>query len=249
MRGSIAEGTLAGLSFLRLYLVDPGAGDNLEDAAREHDCVTAYSLEDLGEVDRFTSERKWTQLLPLDGDVDELSNRLDKNNRYKVRRSYRDSEVVVVVDDEAREESYAFYRAVKEEDGVVPDFEDDFESVRWTNAYHRGKLVSSVCWYDSGEVLRAKHIVSTRKRDGADSGLIGRLTRRLFWEACLTGLSEGHRYVDLGGLDPQDPKKRGVADFKRSFGGETVETLFYRFSTPAWRRAAEELRRSGSSVF
>ncbi len=230
----IAAGDLDGLRFVRLYLLDLDDADRLATAADSNDYVFAYSLVDFGEVDGFDREEKATQLVTLDGTEDEVFDGLNKNNRYKVRRSYRDEDVVVLVDDPDREASLAFYQAVKTADGVVPDIEEDFTTVRWINAYREGNLISSTCWFDSGRILRAKHIVSTRKELGADSNLIGRLTRRLFWEACVVGIGEGHQYVDLGGVDTNTEVKSGVADFKLSFGGETVDVFVYRRTTPDW---------------
>jgi hypothetical protein len=131
----------------------------------------------------------------------------------------------------------------------MPDIEQDFSSIRWINAYdHGGRLICSTSWFDSGEVLRSKHIVSNRKRAGADAALIGRLTRRLLWEACLLGLKSGYRYIDLGGVDPYDPTKRGVLEFKQSFGGATVEIYVYRHATEAWRDVAQTAIVEGKTV-
>lgn len=239
--GVIATGDLAGLSFVRLYLLDPDDLGHLETASKDHSYVFAYSLIDFDEVDGFEREVKATQLVTLDGTEDDVFNGLNKNNRYKVRRSFRDEDVIVSVDDPDREASLAFYKAVKAADGVTPDIDEDFTNVRWINAYRNGDLISSTCWFDSGRVLRAKHIVSTRKDEGADSNLIGRLTRRLFWEACVVGISEGHRHVDLGGVDTSTESKSGVADFKLSFGGETVDVYVYRKTTPEWDEMTERM--------
>lgn len=249
MQDVIVDADLEGHRFIRLYIVDSGKALQLREAiSAGYEYVFAYALTDLGQVEGFTREEKWTQLLSLATTSDELFAGLHKNNRYKVRRTYRDPDVEIVVDDPARDASYDFYRAVKEADGVVPDIRADFSSVRWINAYRRGELISSTCWFDSGRVLRAKHIVSMRKREPEDAALIARLTRRLFWEACLLGLDNRYRYVDLGGLDPQDPDKKGVADFKRSFGGETVKVYVYRSATEAWNEAATGAFRAGATV-
>lgn len=250
MRSSIVEANLHGHDFVRLYVVtSDGAADLKDSVTQGFDYIFAYSLADLGEVDGFSSEQKWTQLLSLDTTPDDAFAGLNRNNRYKVKRTYRDEDVEVVVDDPRRDASYDFYRTIKEADGVVPDIEEDFGSVRWINAYQQGRLTTSTCWFDSGEVLRAKHIVSTRKEIPTDSALVGRLTRRLFWEACLLGLNNGYRYIDLGGIDlSDDPAKRGITEFKRSFGGETVQTYVYRHVTATWQEMVERLRADGRVV-
>jgi hypothetical protein len=249
VQGSMVTASLHGHRFVRLYLVRPDTADALVEPVRAgFEYVFAYSLHDLGDIPGFVRQRKWTQLLRLDRPPDELLASLKKNSRYEVKRTYRDEDVKMVPDDPDRDGSYRFYKDVKEADGVVPDIAEDFTSVRWINAYQGERLIVSTCWFDSGDVLRAKHIVSTRKQDAGNAALIGRITRRLFWEACLLGLDNGHPYVDLGGLDPDDPTKQGVTAFKQSFGGETVQIFVYRYATPYWRELSQRELTAGRMV-
>lgn len=249
MQGSIVKGSLRGHRFVRLYLVTRDSSDSLIEAVRNgFEYVFAYSLYDLGDVPGFSRRQKWTQLLPLEGSSDDLLASLKQKIRYQVNRTYRDEGIKVVVDDPDRAGSYRFYEEVKEADGVVPDIEEEFTSVRWINAYQGGQFIVSTSWFDSGDVLRSQHIVSTRKQDAGSAALTGRLTRRLFWEACLLGLGSGHRYVDLGGLDPDDPAKRGVAAFKQSFGGETVKVFVYRYATQDWQQLSQRELTAGRKV-
>jgi len=237
-----------GHPFVRFYVVDDAEAKELEVAAQLYEYVFAYSLVDLGDMPGFTKEHKLAQILSLDATPEELLATLPKNTQYKVRRTYRDEDVVVVVDDPARELSYEFYRTIKKASNVVPDIEEDFQSVRWINAYHQGDLVSSTSWFDSGVVLRGKHFVSTRKSQGVDTGLIGRLTGRLFWEACLLGIEEGRRFVDLAGVSLDDPRKRGITEFKQRFGGETVDVYVYRRSTEVWQDVVNRASIAGLTV-
>ena len=249
MQGSIVTASLQGRPFVRLYVVTADDVDALVEPVRAGvEYVFAYSLHDLGDVPGFSRQQKWTQLLRLDRSPTELLASLKKNTRYEINRTYRDEGTKIVVDDSERAESYRFYKEVKEADGVIPDIAEDFTSVRWLNAYQGEQIITSTCWFDSGDVLRAKHIVSTRKQENGNAALVGRLTRRLFWEACLLGLDSGYRYVDLGGLDPDDPDKRGVTAFKQSFGGEMVKIFVYRYATPYWRELSQRELTAGRMV-
>jgi hypothetical protein len=249
MRHVIVEGTLHGCSFVRLYLLDgEHVADLIDHVNHGYDYIFAYSLVDLGEVEGFSREKKLSQFISLDGAEDVIFGRLHKTNRKKIRRTYRDHEVDIVIDDPAGQESYEFYCRVKKAEGVRPDFAADFSSVRWINAYHREELISSTSWYHNDHVLRGKHYVSIRKQSGIDTALVGRLTRRLFWEACVLGIRGGLRYVDLGGLDPHDPSKQGIYEFKRSFGGDTQDIYIYRRYTKSWERVKEEVTAQGMAV-
>lgn len=249
MRNVIVEGTLRGCTFVRLYLLQGEHVTELIDhATRGCDYVFAYSLVDLGDLEEFSKEKKLSQVISLNGAESAVFGQLHKTNRKKIRRTYHDREINIVVDDPARDESYEFYRRIKEAEGVRPDFVEDFSSVRWINAYYRDELVSSTSWYHNQKVLRGKHYVSIRKQSDIDTALIGRLTRRLFWEACVLGIDGGMRYVDLGGLDPRDPGKQGIYEFKRSFGGETVGMYIYRRWTKSWEKVTEEASVDGIAV-
>lgn len=249
MQGAIATASLHGHRFVRLYLIAADGVDALnESVASGFEYVFAYSLHDLGNVPGFSRQQKWTQILRLDRSPDDLLASLKQKIRYQVNRTYRDEGIKVVVDDPDRAGSYRFYKDVKEADGVAPDIEENFTSVRWINAYQCDQLIVSTSWFDSGDVLRSQHIVSTRKQDAASATLTGRLTRRLFWEACLLGLDSGHLYIDLGGLDPDDPAKRGITSFKQSFGGETVKVFVYRYATPYWRELSQRELTAGRMV-
>ncbi len=245
---NIAEGTLYGQRFVRLYVVEPDGADDLARLMDEYDYVFAYSLADMGDLDGFSRETKMTQLLTLGPSPDATFETLNKNNRYKIRRSFRDPGIEVRTDDPDRSGALDFYRQTKLAEGVAPDIDEDFDLIRWVNAYQDDHLISATCWFDSGEVLRAKHIVSVRKDSGADTALIGRLTRRLFWEACLIGIAEGHRHVDLGGIDVAATEKSGVAEFKQSFGGELAEVLVYRSASIGWADAVETAAAAGLTV-
>jgi len=249
MQGSIVTASLRGHRFIRLYLVRRDSAETLIESVRAgFEYIFAYSLHDLGYVPGFKREQKWTQLVRLDRSPDDLLASLKQKIRYQINRTYRDEGIKVIVDDPDRVGSYQFYKDVKEADGVVPDLVEDFSSVRWINAYQGGRFIVSTSWFDSREVLRSKHIVSTRKQDAGGAALTGRLTRRLFWEACLIGLNAGHHYVDLGGLDPDDPAKSGITSFKQTFGGETVKIFIYRYATPSWREVSERELSTGRMV-
>jgi uncharacterized protein YifE (UPF0438 family) len=248
VQGAIVDANLGGHPYVRLHLLGPDGDTTLREAAKLYEYVFAYALVDLGEVEGFTRDRKWSQLITLDDTAETTFQGFHKKVRQEVRKSIRDEETTVAVDDPARDESYDFYRRMKEADGVTPDVEEDFGSVRWINGYHQGELVSLSSWFDSGTVLRAHHSITTRKQTGVDTSLIGRLTRRLSWEACLLGLDLGRDFIDLAGVSPDDPAKAGITAFKQGFGGETVEVHVYRRSAESWPEAVRLAAERGRSV-
>jgi hypothetical protein len=248
VRGVIVDTQLAGHPYARLHLLGKEDLDLLVDAAARYEYVHAYSFADLGQLDGFSKERKWSQLITLGDSPETTFGGFHKKVRQEVRKATRDDHVAVIVDDQAREEAYSFYRAMKEADGVTPDIEEDFEAVRWVNGYYRGELASLSSWYDSGETLRAHHSVTTRKLSGIDTSLVGRLTRRLSWEACVLGYEEGRRFIDLAGVDPDDPIKAGITSFKRGFGGETVPVHVYRRATDRWAEAVQAAAERGRVI-
>jgi hypothetical protein len=246
--GAIVLASRHGHPYARFHIVEVEQAGVLTKAAEHFDYVSAYSLVDLGPLPRFSVDQKWSQLLRLDGSAEELLEGFHKKVRQQVRRAYRDEGTVVVVDDHARDESLAFYRAIKEEDGAGVHIEEDFSSVIWINGYVHGQLVAASSWFDSGTALRCHHSMSTRKQEGVDPAQMSRLNRLLMWEGCRLAEQLDRRYVDLAGIDLQDPAKHGLAEFKLGFGGETVPVHIYRFATPAWDEVVAQAKSEGREI-
>lgn len=246
--GKFLEASLHGHPYVRFHFIDENGRDALVAAAESYDYVFAYSFVDLGDIEGFSRETKASQLLTLDGTAEDLMNQFHKKVRQQVRRAERDEGVHVEVDDPAREESYQFYVSIKQESGVTPHVEQDFSSVLWINGYLDGELVASSSWFDSGTTLRCQHSMSIRKDDGADRALLSRLNRLLMWEACRLAEKTGRRYVDLAGIDLDDPTKAGIAEFKLGFGGETVPVQVYRYMAPEWDEVLSQIRSDGQEI-
>lgn len=240
---------LYGHRYMRLYLRDDDDFDELLAAVKQCDYVFAYSRVDFGEIDGFTMTPKQSQIVGLTGTPDEVLASLGQRSRQEIRKTYRDEDLHVVADDPARDETYRFYSGVKREEGADPDVAEDFESARWINAYFRGELVSVNSVYSNRNVIRGKHLASLRKHSNLDPAVIGRINRRLLWEACALGIAEGRTEFDMGGVDFTDPAKRGISEFKRRFGGETVNIYIYRYTTPAWADVTQQQQEEGKEIF
>ena len=249
MESKILVSHLYGHRYMRLYLRDHADLAELHSAAEQCDYVFAYSRVDFGEIEGFTRVPKQSQVVSLDGTPEQIFAGLGQRSRQEIRKTYRDSGLRIVVDDSYRDESYRFYSEVKEQERASPDVEQDFDSVRWINAYMENSLVSVNSIYTNRKVLRGKHIASLRKQSGLDPALIGRINRRLLWEACALGIAEGRAEFDMGGVDFNDPAKRGISEFKRRFGGGTVDIYVYRYASPAWSVVAQRAGTCGKEVF
>lgn len=248
MDSTLLDSQLYGHRYTRLYLRSHTDLDDLYSAAAQCDYVFAYSRVDLGALDGFTREPKHSQVVGLNGTPDEIFASLGRRARQEIRKTYTDSDLRIVVGDSAHRETYRFYSKVKEQEGARPDVEEDFDSVRWINAYIRDRLVSANSIYSNRSILRGKHLASLRKHPDLDPALIGRINRRLLWEVCALGVAEGHHEFDMGGVDFHDPAKRGISDFKRRFGGETVEIYVYRYSSAAWQAVTQRVRQVGREI-
>jgi len=241
------EAALDGMRYVRaLYPeADPIVAGRLRES---YEYAQIYSYVDVGELDGFTRDYRQTPLIDLERTEAEVFAAFKKNTRYEIRRALATGELEIRSDDPDGEGSYAFYADTKRTDGVDPDLAVEFDQCRIMNAYVNGELSVTSSWYDSGEVLRLKHLASRRKQEGTDHRLIGHATRLLVWTACQTGITDHRTYVDLGGINQEDESKAGVARFKKSFGPEIVTVTYYRSCSVAFTASIEAAHNRGYSV-
>lgn len=245
--GILMEAELDGMRYVRaLYeRIDPDVAERLR---ASYDYAQLYSFADVGELAGFERDHRQTPLIDLRRPEEEILAGFRKNTRYEIRKAQASDDLRVEVDDPDHRGSYQLYADTKRADDVPPDLAAEFDDCRLLNAYLGDELSVTSSWYDSGEVLRLKHLASRRKEEGVDPKLIGFATRLLVWTACRLGRDEGRTWVDLGGINLDDPGKAGVATFKRSFGPEIVTVTYYRSCSEPFAAAMLRAASAGFSV-
>lgn len=189
-----------------------------------------------------------TPVIDLAQSLDEIFGRFHTLTRRGIRRSEELPDLTVRIPDSDESGSYRFYKKVKKKDGVIPDLGREFQRCLFMNAYYKNRMIASISFYDNGRALRCKHIVSLRKEMGEESNVAAFAARRLVWEVCRYGKERGYAKVDLGGINFEDPAKRGVAQFKSSFGGDIRDVYVYRHETSLFALLKRALNWFGRNI-
>lgn len=225
--------SVLGVPYVRL-LVDSVTQKEAEILKKYFSYIVIYSYTK-ADLPGFILRTQKTPLIDLSCDEESLFRAFRRDAKSGIKKTGDMPDLHYKIPAEDRGVSYQFYKEIKRKDGVVPDIREEFIGCIFFNAYLGSSMIVSMSFYDNGSVLRSKHIVSRRKEMGEDKAVAAHATRRLTWEICMYAKKQGYRFLDLGGIDLSDPAKKGVAEFKLSFGGEIKDVYIYRYETVAFK--------------
>lgn len=219
----------------------------LGDLKKKYRYIALYSYTPIRE-EGFACRVQQTPIINLSPATDEIFQQFHKNTRQGIEYSRKAKGLTFVLPARDHDASYEFYRNIKKKDCVKPDLKKEFTGCFFANAYLNGRLIVSLSFYDTGRFFRAKHFVSLRKEMDDHGAIAGHATRRLIWELCVYGKSHGYRFIDLGGVNFREREKKGVADFKMSFGGEIKDMYICRYETAPFRFARKIFAMFGGNI-
>lgn len=188
--------------------------------------ITSYKKMNLPGFEELV---KTTALIDLTSNKEEIFNKFSDTTRNEIRRTERNAEMTIIVDDENLDGAYQLYKEFEYAQGRVPVAMSALKECRLFCAYFRGELISSVFVTESPSRLRIRSIFSKRLAVGDKETykLISNATRRLVWEICRGGKERGFVSLDLASVNFNNPKTANITKFKMSFGGEVVNEYTY----------------------
>lgn len=223
------KNSFLGLRYIRLLIQKPDS-EEIEKLKQKYSYIFIYSYEKPGFKD-FKIRAQQSPIIDLSQSLDEIFAKFKKNTRNEIHKTEKIKELKFKNPDENFNYSYRFYRKIKRADGVKPDIKKEFKGCLFFNAYLNKKMIVSVSCYDNGEILRLKHIVSSRKEKNFDGRVAGYATRKIIWEIIKYGKENNYEKMDLAGVNFEDPSKKGITEFKMSFGGEIKDIYICRYET------------------
>lgn len=178
-------------------------------------------------------KQKKTIIIDLKGHTREsLFGTFHDTTRNEIRRTQKSSVFSFRVQEDI-ERAYALYVRFERAQGRRPQKRYSFEQSLIFNAYMDGELVSSIACYDAKPFLRVRAVYSARLwADASMRASIGYATRALVYEICQYGIAHGYEGVDMGAANFDDPEKKGITQFKGSFGGRVVDEYTYEYASP-----------------
>lgn len=225
--------SIFGLKYIRLIL-DEINNQEIELLKKDYDYIVIYAYKK-PVINGFDIREQTTSIIDLSQNLDDIFKKFRKNTRNEIRKTENIKDLEFKIADNNFNESYKLYKKIKKSDGVIPDIKKEFLGCLFFNTYLNDKIIVSISVYDTGQVLRLKHIVSSRKKDNFDSRLAGYATRRIIWEVIKYGNSHKYKKLDMAGVNLSDPSKKGIAEFKQSFGGEIITNYICRHETKKFK--------------
>lgn len=215
-----------GLKYVRI-ITDSISASEIEDLKSKYSYIVIYSYEK-PIIDNFIIRTQTISVINLSQNLDDIFNKFRKDTRTGIKKISSSEELKIKITNDINE-SYEFYKKVKKTDAITLDLKREFKNCLFFNAYWNNNLIVSASYYDTGKILREKHLVSLRKE--FDSRTVANATRKLKWEAIEYAKKNGYEKFDLAGANMTDLRKKGIAEFKQSFGGDMVDSYILRYET------------------
>ena len=182
----------------------------------------------------YRLKQKKTPNIYLQDPMETIFSRFRDTFRNEIRRSERLPDFSVVTPDDHREEIYRLYRAFEIAQKRAPYSKKHIDHFLAASAYYKGRLISCVLFFLSGNKMRVRSIFSSRlEAKDADRELyqiIGYATKRLIYEICKYGKEHGAVLLDLASINLTNPEREPIARFKSGFGGLIEDEYQYTYS-------------------
>ena len=215
-------------AYHRWFAKEPLRGDRLRFAYYYH-CASTE------EWTGFVRERKYTKLLDITPDEDQIVSAFSKTSRYEVRRARKEEMEFGMV--EQMDKFLKFYNQFAAAKNL-PEMDEMILSSYWphmrvTSMGREGEVFVMHAYVVDGAASRVNLIHSASGFRGMYDKelrrLYGRGNRLLHMEDILWFKQEGFRCYDFGGYAFQtgDKSLAAVNEFKDSFGGELIEESNY----------------------
>lgn len=209
------------------YIFEP-TPTNLEEHKRHYSMISISSYRELNLTD-FCCRHKKTPIIDLEKTAEEIFDGFNSTTRNEIRQSEKIKDLEFKREDNNMEEAYILYSGHEFSQGRIPERRQEFEGCKIFSAYYQNSMIAAIiCFYYPG-YLRAKTISSKRMENISQemNKVISLSSRRLVWEICQYGQEHGYKGFDLGAINLTDQKKKGIAQFKQSFGPIIVDEYAY----------------------
>ena len=237
------------LKYCRQILESPNEKE-LSDIRSAFDYAFVVCYEPFSHPD-FTTIEKKSAIISLKGDIDNVLASFHSTCRNEVRRTFRTPELSFRKITNNWKEAYEFHKQCEIERKWMPVPETEFRNSLVWSAWYQGKMLAGMSCYTSDEVLRVGRIFS-RRRSGEfkniPSVLFSAASRRVVYELCDYGIRTGKNFIDLGGIDPDDPMKKGITKFKMYFGSKVKPVYLGRWENERFQRSKNDLIKRGLDI-
>ncbi|RJQ34488.1 hypothetical protein C4568_02415 [Candidatus Parcubacteria bacterium] len=229
------EASLWGLRYVRMITETPGVS-SMERLKRRYAFIHIVSFTP-SSLPGFSETVKKTPLIRLDRPIEDIFAAFNDTTRNEIRRTEKMPELSFVHGERHRGDAYSLYRAFEHAQGRTPKPKNEITRSLLFTAYWKEELIATAICFEDGGWVRLSHLASRRLTNTKEysHAIIAYASRRLMYEICRWGKQHEKHSFDLGIINLSDPSKKGIAQFKQSFGGLIVDTYIYRWKSPLFR--------------
>lgn len=141
--------------------------------------------------------------------------------RNEIRRSFKTTELQVEINATPLTELYDFHKTCENERNWKPVPIEELQSSLIFCIRFNQILIAGISAYGTDDYLRIGRIFSRRRSNDLSeipAIIFSIASRRLIHEITRYCYTNQFKFLDLGGIDSNDPSKKGITDFKLSFG-------------------------------
>lgn len=190
--------------------------------------LVSYNFIDTQELNICVLEKK-TPIIYLNESIDKIFKKFKSNTKNEIRKTYRIEELNFISFDKKYEQIFNLNKIFESSKGWKPTIIDEFKNGNTFSAYYKNELITFVFFNIDNNIIRISNIASNRKELLNEyNKIVGYSTRRIIYEICKWGIENDIEFIDLGIINLTDPLKKGIAQFKSSFGAQIIDTYIYR---------------------
>lgn len=195
-------------------------------------------------LDGMAILEKNAAIIQLDGSLEQVFSKFHSTCRKHVRRSFRNPDLVFHETIPDWDAYYEFHCSCEAERGWYPVPKEELQASTCFLSSFDGLPLAGISYYSCEEGIRLGRIFSRRRSDDLNhipSSVFSSASRRIVYEICRIGIEQQLQFVDLGGIDLNDPSKSGIATFKLYFGSEVKPVQIGRWETDSFGQFRKEI--------
>lgn len=189
--------------------------------------------------------------IPKEGNIEDILNTFSATCRNEIRRTFKTPEISVEINPATIKEAYDFHAACERERNWIPIPFDEFRKSLIVCIKYDNNYIAGMSCYENDEFIRVGRIFSRRRSEefkNIPSVIFSAAQRRVVYELCNIALTQNKTQLDLGGIDFDNPSKKGIADFKLSFGSEITPVNLGRFEKETFTAKKELIKSKGIDI-
>lgn len=195
--------------------------------------ISCISHNKLAAPQNVSVKSKPTIIIDLKRKPEDVLAGFNDTSRNEVRKTFKIDEYSFMYNDKNFDEIYKLYKSFRKSKNLPIKKPYFLRAASIYTAYYNNELISVVSFYNVYPYLRIQNIFSKDADDDKETRkIIGYATRRLIYEVCKFGCENGYTSFDLAGINLTDPAKKGITNFKSSFGGEVIHEYTYTYKHP-----------------